>query len=81
MDCHSLFQGIFLPQGSFEPGSPAFQADSLPSEPPEKPLTVKIFLSPYRSYSAFIESFDARLWDLKVPTFPKGLEMGEPRKR
>ena len=33
MDCHSLLQGIFLTQGL----NPALQADSLSSEPPEKP--------------------------------------------
>ena len=27
-----------LPDSGTEPGSPAFQADSLPSEPPRKPL-------------------------------------------
>ena len=32
---HSLLQGIFVP--GLEPGSPASQADSLPSEPPGKP--------------------------------------------
>ena len=31
--CHALLQGIFPTQGT-EPGSPALQADSLPSEPP-----------------------------------------------
>ena len=31
--CHALLQGIFLTQGS-----PAFQADFLSSEPPEKPI-------------------------------------------
>ena len=31
--CHFLLQGIFLTQES-NPGSPALQADSLPSEPP-----------------------------------------------
>ena len=30
--CHSLLQGIFLTQEGIEPGSPALQADSLPSE-------------------------------------------------
>ena len=34
--CHALLQGIFPTQGS-KPRSPALQADSLPSEPPEKP--------------------------------------------
>ena len=33
---HSLFQGIFSP--GIEPQSPILQADSLPSEPPEKPM-------------------------------------------
>ena len=36
---HSLLQGIFLTQDT-EPGSPALQADSLPSEPPGKPWTL-----------------------------------------
>ena len=34
--CHALLQEIFLTQG-LNPGSPALQADSLPSEPPGKP--------------------------------------------
>ena len=33
--CHSLLQGIFPTQG-LNPGLPALQADSLPSEPPGK---------------------------------------------
>jgi len=37
MGCHFLLQEIFLTQGSHAPGSPALQADSLPSEPPGKP--------------------------------------------
>ena len=28
---------VFLPDPGIKPGSPALQADSLPSEPPEKP--------------------------------------------
>ena len=39
--CHSLPQGTFLirdlPDPGMEPGSPALQADSSPSEPPGKP--------------------------------------------
>ena len=35
MDCHFLLQGIFLTQ-ELKPGSPALQADVLPSEPPGK---------------------------------------------
>ena len=34
--CHSLLQGVF-PHPGIEPGSPAVQVDSLPSEPPGKP--------------------------------------------
>ena len=43
VDCHSLLQGIF-PDPGIEPGSPALQADSLPSEPPER-VTFVIFNS------------------------------------
>ena len=38
--CHSLLQGD-LPNPGIEPGSPALQADSLPSEPSEE-----VFFSP-----------------------------------
>ena len=41
--CHALLQGIFPTQG-LNPGlgqSPALQADSLPSEPPGKPLVLQ----------------------------------------
>ena len=34
--CHALLQGN-LPNPGIEPGSPALQADALPSEPPRKP--------------------------------------------
>ena len=34
--CHALLQGIFPP--GIELRSPAMQADSLPSEPPGKPI-------------------------------------------
>ena len=34
--CHALIQGD-LPNPGIKPRSPAWQADSLPSEPPEKP--------------------------------------------
>ena len=34
MDCHFLLQG--LPNPGIEPGSPALQADALPSELPEQ---------------------------------------------
>ena len=37
----SLFKGIFSNPG-IEPRSPATQVDSLPAEPPGKPLTLKI---------------------------------------
>ena len=36
--CHALLQGIFLTQGwKLELGFPAFQVDSLPTEPSGKP--------------------------------------------
>ena len=34
--CHALLQGIFPTQG-WNPGPPALQVDSLPTEPPGKP--------------------------------------------
>ena len=39
--CHALLQGIFPTRRSNSrlPASPALQADSLPTEPPEKPKT------------------------------------------
>jgi len=37
--CHFLLQGIFL----IEPWSPALQADTLPSEPPGKPIYSKSY--------------------------------------
>ena len=37
IDCHALLQGIFPNQG-IKPGTPALQVDSLPSEPPGKPM-------------------------------------------
>ena len=43
--CHALLQGTFPTQGSdpgIEPGSPALQADTLPSEPAGNPcLTIR----------------------------------------
>ena len=39
---HSLLHGIFLTPET-EPGSPALQADSLLSEPPEKPPISRIY--------------------------------------
>ena len=39
MGCHSLLQGN-LPNPGTEPGSPALESDSLPSEPPGKPLVL-----------------------------------------
>ena len=41
MGCHGLLQGI-QPDPGVEPGSPAVQADSLPSEPPGKLLLAKL---------------------------------------
>ena len=47
---HSFLQGIFLTQGS-KPGLPALQADSLPSEPPEKART---WASPNQIYADIV---------------------------
>ena len=44
LDIHSLLQGIFPTQ--IEPGSTTFQADSLMSEPPGKPIGSLSFLFP-----------------------------------
>ena len=46
LGCYSFLQKIFLTQGldpGIEPRSPAFQADSLPSEPPGKPCHITPF--------------------------------------
>lgn len=32
-----------LPNPGIEPGSPTLQADALPSEPPEKPMTIGVY--------------------------------------
>ena len=37
--CHALLQGIF-PTQEWNPGPPALQADSLPTEPPGKPKNI-----------------------------------------
>ena len=39
--CHILLQGN-LPNPGIEPRSPALQADSLPSEPPRKPMNTAV---------------------------------------
>ena len=44
MGCPSLLQGG-LPDPGMEPGSPALQADSLPSEPPQRPKSSHQFNS------------------------------------
>ena len=41
VDCHALLQGIFSIQG-IKPRSPALQADSLPPEPPGKPMNTGV---------------------------------------
>ena len=41
--CHFLLQG-YLPDPRMEPGSPVLQADSLLTEPPEKPSLVIYFI-------------------------------------
>ena len=44
--CHFLLQGYF-PDQRIEPRSPAMEADSLPSEPPEKDTWALIYMSVY----------------------------------
>ena len=41
---YSLLQGTFLTQGS-KPRSPLLQADSVPSEPPGKPIYIYIHIA------------------------------------
>ena len=41
VDCHALLQGN-LPTRGMKPRSPALQADSLLTEPPEKPISIFI---------------------------------------
>ena len=43
VDCHFLLQG--LPNPGIEPRSPAFDADSLLSVPPGKPICMRIYIS------------------------------------
>ena len=39
--CHALLQGD-LPNQGIKPRSPEVQEDSLPSEPPEKPMNTRV---------------------------------------
>ena len=54
--CHFPSPGD-LPDPGIEPGSPAVQADSLPSEPPGKP----------RGVTGSLQSHTSRVW---IPTRP-----------
>ena len=60
MGCHFLLQGIFPVQGC-NPGSPAFQGDSLLSEPPGKPSSASNILTKY-VLSYFIPPFLALMF-------------------
>ena len=60
MGCHFLLQGIFPVQGC-NPGSPAFPADSLLSEPPGKPSSASNILTKY-VLSYFIPPFLALMF-------------------
>ena len=44
--CHALLQEIFLPNQGIKTRSPTLQVDSLPSEPPGKPLQRSPLASP-----------------------------------
>ena len=76
MGCHALFQGIFAgSHPGIEPASPALQADSLPSEPPGKPLKqAKIRLNSALS----IILFDFMVVYDKNLGFPGGASDKEP---
>ena len=51
MDCYSVFLGEGnLPNPGIDPGSPALQAASLPSEPPER------MIHEYNPYVKFVNS-------------------------
>ena len=56
MDCYSVFLGEGnLPNPGIDPGSPALQAASLPSEPPGRPMYVIASLDFYKiHYGIFI---------------------------
>ena len=46
-----------FPHPGMEPGSPALQADSSPSEPPGKPISIYLSIYMYSSLSIYIHSF------------------------
>ena len=64
--CHALLQGV-LPKSGIEPRSPAWQADSLPAEPPGKPS-----VKSYRSLK-----YRLRVHGMAAPSSAEGL--GEVR--
>ena len=63
---HSLLQGIFLTQGSNR--SPVLQVDSLPSEPPRKPI-IHYFKSLKEKKSPMIIQKDAEKFKIHFLNF------------
>ena len=61
--CHFLLQGIFPTQGS-KPGSPALQADSLPSEP-----CATCFLCIFGLFTIFLNVLPLYMWSSTVRLF------------
>ena len=54
-----------LPNPGIEPGSPALQADSLPTEPPRKAISLTIFVSSrvfFNLYLSFVNSSSGSDW-------------------
>ena len=59
--CHFRLLGN-LPDPGMEPGSPALQADALPSEPPGKPLPVGVVCAFQAQASAHLLYFQGFSW-------------------
>ena len=71
--CHALLQGV-LPNPGIEPGSPALQVDSLPSEPPGKPIISNsmFYISNYLPDAFVQRQFQSVILKTIVPDFPDG---------
>ena len=63
VDCHFLHPGD-LPDPGIEPGSPALQADSLPSEPPGKPTYICRYIQRLLLWK--IPSNGYRIWEVPL---------------
>ena len=65
MGCHFLLQGN-PPNPGIEPGSPILQADSLLSEPPEKPRLPEV-TDKKQVTNEFVLAAPLGMWDLPEP--------------